>query len=85
VQFSALPGPENPLYIVLGARGENAMGYLTGDDRMQGCLLPLALDDYIDQDASARIADAIVDMLDFQTLSFNRAADDVRTIPDPRY
>jgi transposase len=51
-----------------------AMGYLEGDDRSQQCLLPPAIDEYVERDAPVRAVDAFVDTLDFCTLGFDRAA-----------
>jgi hypothetical protein len=50
------------------------MGYVTGDDRRQPCLLPPVIDDYIEPSAPARVIDVFVDGLDFLTLGFGRAA-----------
>jgi transposase len=50
------------------------MGYVTGDDRRQPCLLPPVIDDYVDPNAPVRVIDAFVDGLDFSALGFERAA-----------
>lgn len=50
------------------------MGYVTGDDRRQPCLLPAVIDDYVDPNAPVRVIDVFVDGLDFSALGFERAA-----------
>lgn len=49
------------------------MGYVTGDDRRQPCLLPPVIDDYVDPNAPVRVIDVFVDGLDFSALDFERA------------
>jgi transposase len=50
------------------------MGYVTGDDRRQPCLLPPVIDDYIEPNAPVRVIDVFVDGLDFLALGFERTA-----------
>jgi transposase len=49
------------------------MGYVKGDDRFQGALLPPVIDDYVDAEAPVRVIDAFVSGLDMTGLGFGRA------------
>jgi transposase len=50
------------------------MGYVTGDDRRQPCLLPPVIDDYVDPNAPVRAIDVFIDGLDFSAVGFERVA-----------
>ena len=44
--------------------------FVQGEDRRQPALLPSCLDDYVNEDNSARVIDAFVDELDLGELGF---------------
>jgi transposase len=48
-------------------------GFIEGHDRQQPSLLPACVDDYVGEDALARIVDAFVRSLDLAELGFGRA------------
>ena len=50
------------------------MGYIAGDERDQGLLLPARIEDYVSADAAVRVIDAFADGLDLAGLGFTRAA-----------
>lgn len=50
------------------------MGYIAGDERDQGFLLPARIEDYVSADAAVRVIDAFADGLDLAGLGFTRAA-----------
>lgn len=47
-------------------------GFVEGADRYQAELLPVSLEDYVDDDNQARVIDAFVDELDLAALGFER-------------
>jgi transposase len=49
------------------------MGYIAGDERDQGMLLPARLEDYVSADAAVRVIDAFANGLDLAVLGFGRA------------
>ena len=49
------------------------MGYIVGEDRAQGSLLPARVEDYVAPDAPVRVIDAFADGLDLAALGFGRA------------
>lgn len=49
------------------------MGYIKGEDRNQGLLLPEYIDDYVTEDNHVRIIDAFVDSLNLDKLNFKHA------------
>jgi len=49
------------------------MGYKLGIDRDQGILLPLSVEEYVDQDNPVRVIDAFVDTLDLEEAEFTKS------------
>lgn len=49
------------------------MGFIAGDARDQGMLLPARVEDYVSADAAVRVIDAFVNELDLAVLGFGRA------------
>src|ERR1700730_1931851 len=62
------------------------MGFIQGEDRTQGMLFPVVLDELIPQDHVCRVIDAFVDRLNMAGLGVERAdpADKGRAWYDPR-
>lgn len=62
------------------------MGFIEGEDRSQGALFPVVLDDLIPADHVCRVIEAFVGRLDMETMGFVRAepADTGRPGYDPR-
>jgi len=52
------------------AVNERNMNFLTGSDRQQTQLLPVALDDYVSTDNPVRFLDGFVDTLDLKGAGF---------------
>ena len=49
------------------------MEFIKGEDRLQGLLLPDSIEDYVDENNSARVIDAYINSLDLIKLGFSKA------------
>ena len=49
------------------------MGYIEGEERNQGTLFPVVLDDFVPADHMCRVIDAFVEKLVMSDLGFERA------------
>ena len=54
-------------------------GFVEGEDRRQGALLPHCLDDYVTENNPVRVIEAFIDELDLATLGFDGIVRDHRT------
>ena len=61
-------------------------GFVEGEDRRQGALLPHCLDDYVTENNPVRVIEAFIDELDLATLGFDGVVPETtsRTRSQPR-